>query len=164
MLNLSNTITLLRAPLALLFLVDNTLLRLSALFLAMITDCMDGYIARKTATTSQLGAKLDPLMDKFFVFFVLSIFFMEHKIELWQAFAMITRDFFLCLFALYLSVCHLWSNYKYKSIQWGKISTTLQFFILVALTVGYTFPDFIYILFVVTGSLTFVQLFKTRTS
>src|SRR3990167_7406052 len=131
MLNLSNILTLLRGPLAFLFLIDNALVRLSALSLAMLTDCMDGYIARKTKTTSQLGAKLDPLMDKFFVFFVLSIFFIENKIELWQALAMITRDFFLCLFALYLSFCHLWNNYKYRSIQWGKISTTLQFFILV---------------------------------
>src|SRR3990167_5592178 len=162
MFSLSNILTFLRAPLALLFLVDRVSVRLTALVLAMLTDYMDGYVARKTKTTSQFGAKLDPLMDKFFVFFVLGVFFIENKIELWQALAMITRDFFLCLFALYLSFCHLWNNYKYRSIQWGKISTTIQFFILVGLTANYTFPNLVYILFVLTGTLTFVQLFKTR--
>ena len=164
MLNLSNLLTFLRAPLALVFLSHNVCARLFALLLAMATDYMDGYIARKTKTTSQFGAKLDPLMDKFFVFFVLSILFIEGKIELWQALAMISRDFFLCLFALYLSFCHLWGVYKYGSIRWGKISTTLQFLILISLTLGYTHPSIIYTIFILTGSLAFVQLLQRKPS
>ncbi|MBM3199074.1 MAG: CDP-alcohol phosphatidyltransferase family protein, partial [Chlamydiae bacterium] len=81
MFSLSNVLTFLRAPLALFFLIDSPPLRLLSLLLAMITDYMDGYIARKTRTTSQFGAKLDPLMDKFFVFFVLTVLFLEGKIE-----------------------------------------------------------------------------------
>ena len=162
MFNLSNFLTLLRAPLAFLFLIENIPVRLLALLLAMFTDCMDGYIARRNRTDSQLGAILDPLMDKFFVFFALSILLKEGKIEIWQACAMIARDFFLCLFALYLSLCHLWNNYKYKSIQWGKISTSMQFIILIGLTIGYTFPNFVFILFIFTGSLAFIQLLKVR--
>ncbi len=164
MFTLSNTLSLFRAPLAFLFLIESVPVRLSALFLAMLTDCIDGYIARKTKTASQLGAILDPLMDKFFVFFALTILFTEGKMELWQALAMLTRDFSLCLFALYLSLARLWNNYKYKSIQWGKISTSMQFIILIGLTAGYTFPGYIYILFILTGSLAFIQLFKVRTS
>ncbi len=164
MFTLSNTLSLFRAPLAFLFLVENIPVRLSALFLAMLTDFVDGYIARKTKTTSQLGAILDPLMDKFFVFFALTVLFTESKIELWQGMAMLTRDFSLCLFALYLSLAKLWNNYKYKSIQWGKISTTMQFIILIGLTAGYKFPGYIYILFILTGCLAFIQLFKVRTS
>lgn len=161
--SLSNALTLLRAPLAFCFLSENVSLRISALILAMLTDFMDGYIARKNQTTSQFGAVLDPLMDKFFVFFVLSILFTEDKIKLWQACAMLSRDFFLCLFAIYLSLGKLWNTYKYKSIQWGKISTFLQFILLLGLTVGYTFPNIIFILFIITGSLAFIQLFKLRT-
>lgn len=164
MFTLSNILTLLRAPLALFFLMDNTFLRLSALFLAMFTDCIDGYIARRNQTTSQFGAILDPLMDKFFVFFTLSVLFSEGTIELWQACSMIARDFFLCLFAIYLSLFHLWDNYKYKSIPWGKVSTSLQFIILIGLTAGYTFPNFVFILFILTGSLAFIQLLKLRAS
>lgn len=162
MFNISNILTFLRAPLAFLFLIDRVGVRLIALILAMLTDYMDGYVARKTKTTSQFGAKFDPLMDKFFVFFVLGVLLFEHKIQLWQALAMITRDFFLCVLALYLSLCHLWSKNKYGSIRWGKISTTLQFLVLIGLTVGLSFPSPLYILFILTGSLAFVQLIKAR--
>jgi CDP-diacylglycerol---glycerol-3-phosphate 3-phosphatidyltransferase len=162
--NLSNSLTLSRAPLAFFFLSESVSLRLTALILAMLTDCVDGYVARKTRTTSQLGAVLDPLMDKFFVFFVLIVLFSEGRIELWQSMSMITRDFFLCLFGLYLSIFRLWDNYKYKSIGWGKISTSMQFIILIGLTIGYTFPSFLFTLFILTGSLAFLQLLKLRTS
>lgn len=164
MLTLSNILTLLRAPLAFLLLVDSIPVRLSALFLAMFTDCIDGYIARKNHTASQLGAVLDPIMDKFFVFFALGVFLFEHKILWWQACAMIARDFFLCLFAIYLSIFRLWNNYRYKSIQWGKISTTLQFILLIGLTLGYSFPSLLYLSFIFTGSLAFIQLLQLRAS
>ena len=164
MFTLSNTLTILRAPLAFLFLIESTSIRLTALFLAMFTDCIDGYIARRNQTASQFGAVLDPIMDKFFVFFTLSVLFAEGKIELWQACSMIARDFFLCLFAVYLSLFQLWDNYKYKSIQWGKISTSLQFIILIGITAGYSFPNFVFIIFILTGSLAFIQLLRLRTS
>ncbi len=164
MFTLSNTLTILRAPLAFLFLIESTPIRLLAIFLAMFTDCIDGYIARRNQTASQFGAILDPIMDKFFVFFTLSVLFIEGKIELWQACSMIARDFFLCLFAVYLSFFQLWDNYKYKSIQWGKISTSLQFIILIGLTAGYSFPNFVFIIFILTGSLAFIQLLRLRTS
>jgi CDP-diacylglycerol---glycerol-3-phosphate 3-phosphatidyltransferase len=164
MFTLSNSLTMLRAPLAFLFLMDSIPVRLTALILAMFTDCIDGYIARRNHTVSQFGAVLDPIMDKFFVFFALAILFTEGRIEIWQAGAMIARDFFLCLFAMYLSLFRLWNNYKYKSIQWGKISTSLQFVLLIGLTAGYSSPNFVYILFILTGSFAFVQLLKLRTS
>jgi phosphatidylglycerophosphate synthase len=130
----------------------------------MFTDCLDGYIARKRRTTSQLGAVLDPIMDKFFVFFVLSILFQENQISLWQVCAMLSRDFFLCIFALYLSLFHLWDNYKYKSIWWGKINTSLQFFLLMGLTLGFSIPSAVYTLFILTGCLAFIQLLKLRSA
>ena len=64
----SNTLSLLRAPLALLFLVEKPYLRLIAILLAMLTDSFDGYLARRSSSVTQLGTILDPAMDKFFVF------------------------------------------------------------------------------------------------
>lgn len=162
MLSLSNTLSLLRAPLAFLLLVDSIFVRITAIFLAMCTDCLDGYLARKRHTTSQLGAVLDPAMDKFFVYFALILFLSEQKLQIWQACSMISRDFFLCLFALYLSCFHRWKSHKYRSIRWGKVSTSLQFFSLMALAAGFQIPNFIFMIFIGAGILAFIELFRVR--
>jgi phosphatidylglycerophosphate synthase len=162
MLSLSNTLSLLRAPLAFFLLIDSMALRITAIFLAMCTDCLDGYLARKRRTTSQLGAILDPAMDKFFVYFALVLFLSEQKLFLWQACAMISRDFFLCLFAVYLSCFKRWKSHKYRSIRWGKVSTSLQFVSLMALAAGFTIPNFIFFIFIGAGVLAFIELFRVR--
>jgi len=158
MLSLSNGLSFLRAPLALLFLTDNVVLRVIAIVLAMITDSIDGYFARRYRSASQFGAILDPAMDKFFVFFALGVLFFEQRLELWQACSMISRDFFLCVFGIYLSIAGKWSAYEYKSIRWGKVTTALQFFVLIGLTVGFKFPSYLFLLFVLLGALAFIEL------
>src|ERR1700722_284961 len=116
MLSLSNGLSFLRAPLALLFLVDSITWRVTAIILAMITDSIDGYLARRYRSASQFGAILDPAMDKFFVFFGLGVLLMENRLELWQAGAMLSRDFFLCVFAIYLSLKGNLQAYQYRAI------------------------------------------------
>ncbi|MGH2612878.1 MAG: CDP-alcohol phosphatidyltransferase family protein [Rhabdochlamydiaceae bacterium] len=162
MFSLSNSLSLLRAPLALLFLVENPTLRLMAILLAMLTDSVDGYLARKSKTTSRFGAVLDPAMDKFFVFFVLGILFTEGKIEIWQVLMMVSRDFALCLFGLYLSLSGLWQTYEFRSIRWGKITTALQFFVLVGVTLGYTISTYFYYSFIVFALFGLYELFQFK--
>jgi len=160
MLSLSNALSLLRAPLALLFLVEKPLLRLIAIILAMLTDSIDGYLARRSRSVTQLGAILDPTMDKFFVFFALGVLLLEGRLETWQACSMISRDFFLCLFAIYLAIAGKWHAYEFRSIRWGKVTTALQFFILIGLSLEIPFPWQVYTLFVISGCLAFIELFK----
>lgn len=162
MFNLSNSLSLLRAPLALVFLVESPTLRLMAILLAMLTDSIDGYLARKTKTTSRFGAVLDPAMDKFFVFFALGVLFMESKIEIWQVLMMVSRDFALCLFGLYLSLSGLWQTYEFRAIRWGKITTALQFFVLVGVTLGYTMPVYLFYAFVAFALFGLYELFQFK--
>ena len=162
MLSISNALSLLRAPLAFALLINSIPVRLSVIFLAICSDCLDGYLARKNRTASQFGAILDPAMDKLFVYFSLILFLVEGKIEIWKAAAMISRDFFLCLFAFYLSSFKLWNNYKYKSVLWGKISTSMQFVSLLLITLNWSIPPFVFALFIATGFLAFVELFKIK--
>ncbi len=162
MLSLSNGLSFLRAPLALLFLSDNAGLRVLAIVLAMFTDSIDGYLARRYRSTSQFGAILDPAMDKFFVLFALGVFLLEGKVEVWQACAMISRDFFLCFFGIYLSLSGHWQAYQCKAIRWGKITTALQFFVLIALTLHYTLSWYLYGLFILFGALAFIELCQIR--
>lgn len=162
MLSLSNSLSFLRAPLAFLFLVENTTFRIIAILLAMFTDSIDGYLARRRKSVTRFGAILDPAMDKFFVFFALTVLFYEGRLELWQSCAMISRDFFLCLFGLYLSISGDWQNYQFTSIRWGKVTTALQFLVLVGLTLGIRFKYYLYGIFILFGLLAFIELCQLK--
>ncbi len=164
MLNLSNSLSLLRAPLAFFFLFENTTLRLVAIILAMITDSIDGYLARRTHSVSRFGAILDPAMDKFFVIFALCIFLSEGRLHSWEVCAMISRDFALCLFGIYLSVSGYWQSYEFRSIRWGKITTALQFLILIGLTFQILFPWYLYSAFILFAILAFIELLQFKKS
>ena len=161
MLTLSNCLSFARAPLALLFLIENTTLRVVAIVLAMITDSIDGYVARKSKSITRFGAILDPTMDKFFVIFVLAVLFFENQISLLNAGAMIARDFALCIFWVYLLVSKKWRHYQCHAVRWGKITTAFQFLVLIGLTVGLSFPWYVYSFFIVSGCLTFLELCLT---
>ena len=160
MFSLSNGVSLLRAPLALLFLSHSIALRLVAIVLAMFTDALDGFLARRLRSTTQLGAVLDPAMDKLFVFIALSVLLIENQFEPWQAAAMITRDVFLCIFAIYLKISGKWRAYQFRSIRWGKATTFLQFLVLISLTLKIHVPSAAYFIFILFGLLAFVELFQ----
>ncbi len=162
MINLSNSLSLLRAPLAFIFLLESPTFRLMSILLAMLTDSIDGYVARRSKTTSRFGAVLDPAMDKFFVFFTLGVLFAEQRIELWQALTMVSRDFALCLFGLYLSLSGLWQTYQFRSIRWGKIATALQFLVLVAVTLGYPVSPLFFYVFIILALLGLYELFQFK--
>ena len=57
MLTLSNCLTLLRAPLAFLLLIENVTVRVMAVVLAILTDCIDGYIAFGAIAMSPASAR-----------------------------------------------------------------------------------------------------------
>ncbi len=158
MITLSNTLSVVRIPLALLFFWQNVYIRIIAIVLAMFTDSVDGYFARKYKSASKFGAFLDPAMDKFFVYIVLAILLLEKQILLWQAFAMISRDFALVIFALYLGVTKKWASYEVKAVRWGKITTAMQFCVLIGITLKLVFSWYIFSLFIVLGVLAFIEL------
>ena len=158
-LTISNCLTALRLPLALLFFVQNTVFRLIVVFLAMVSDSIDGYVARKRKSASHFGAILDPAMDKFFVYCVLGILYMENRILLWELFAALSRDAALCIYGLFVSIAHGWSKVVLRPIRWGKITTAMQFLMLLALAVGFSLPPYLYALFIIIGGLVLLELF-----
>lgn len=160
MITLSNALTLLRLPAAFLFLVDSVGVRLGAIALAMASDALDGYFARKNKTVSQLGTILDPIMDKFFAFFALGILVVTGQMPWWAMMCMISRDFFLFLLGLYVTIKKGWERYVFKSIFWGKLTTAAQLVVLILVVARVVVPWYIYIGFIPLGLLTALGLLK----
>jgi CDP-diacylglycerol---glycerol-3-phosphate 3-phosphatidyltransferase len=158
-LTFSNFLSILRGPLAFLFIVDNVFFRSLAIVLAMATDSLDGYLARRYRMTSQIGAFLDPLMDKFFVFFSVGVLLLDGNLQLLDALAFFSRDFAVLFFGLYLTLRGTWTNFRFRSIWSGKITTTLQFCVLLGLTFHFLMPIYIFWSFIALGVLALFELY-----
>src|SRR5438477_4957735 len=59
---------------------------------AVVSDLLDGFIARKFHLTSRLGAALDPVADKLNMFVATVVLAMHDLLPLWLAVAIILRD------------------------------------------------------------------------
>ena len=162
MFTLPNFITLLRFPLALAFLQENVFIRAMALLLAMLSDALDGYIARRYGQISRFGTFIDPLADKLFVLFALGIFLSEKRLMPWEAVTMLCRDFSVLIFGIYLALKGTFSKYQFRAIWTGKVMTALQFSVLLGLVFHVNFPSFVYFLFIIIGFSAFIELYLER--
>ncbi|PCI76083.1 CDP-diacylglycerol--glycerol-3-phosphate 3-phosphatidyltransferase [Candidatus Aerophobetes bacterium] len=156
---LPNIISMLRFPLALLFVIDNTAFRVGVLVATMFTDCLDGFLARRHGTISQWGIILDPIMDKLFVYIAISVLFFKSYLLPWEMLTMLSRDVSLFIFLVYLLLSKKWKTFEFRSLRWGKLTTAAQFLVLILLTVGQTIPIYVYYLFVLFGGFALVELF-----
>ena len=166
--NPSNLLSLARGPLAILFIINNVTFRSLLIILAMFTDGIDGFVARKCKSTTRLGTVLDPLMDKFFVLIVLLVFYYENRLHTWQMAAMMSRDLSIALFIVCLLIRNRWKNYKYtwehynyRSLIFGKATTAMQFLTIFFMSMGYSFPIALFYLFYLCGGLVLIELFLT---
>ena len=159
---LPNLLSLLRFPAALLFLQDDPWFRLIAIFTAMLTDFFDGFFARRYGVVNKLGTYLDPLTDKFFVLFVLGIFLYEHRLTPYEILFFLCRDISVIFYGIYLLLTGRFTSYKVQAIWSGKITTTLQFLFLIALTFEGTLPSYAYAALCCLGILTLFELFYTE--
>jgi CDP-diacylglycerol--glycerol-3-phosphate 3-phosphatidyltransferase len=161
MFTLSNVLSFLRAPLAFLFIINRVDVRAVVVIAAMLTDGIDGYLARRYKFTTRFGAILDPLMDKFFVLVILTILFSEARIQSFELIALLSRDVSLFIFALYLGIVRKWKGYNYRSMLWGKVTTALQFPVLFLLAINIYVPPFFFLLFYAFGLCMLFELFFT---
>ena len=162
MTTLPNFLSLLRIPLAFAFLQNNLILRALAILAAMATDFFDGFLARRYKSQSRIGTTLDPLTDKFFVLFALASFLYEGNISPIQVICMLSRDIALFLFGSYLLFSCKWKHYEFQAIWCGKITTTLQLFVLLGLTFHLPIPFFLYLAFIVLGIFSLGELYLQK--
>jgi len=161
MLTLSNTISLLRGPLALLFFFQSVKIRIAAIIAAMISDWIDGYLARKFKSETFLGKVLDPVMDKFFVFFVLAILTYQSTITPFQLLAFLSRDFAIILYWLTTLVILGPSKLVYFPAYASKVTTLLQFVTLLSVVLLFQPPMAVFYLFIALAPIVYIELMIT---
>ncbi len=150
LLNPANLISLSRVPILLLMMIyyQNVVVFIVLLTLAMITDGLDGYVARKMGTT-KFGAFIDPVMDKIFVGGLLIFLVFASGFSIVYLTLLLLRDIYMILvvvmFAFHEDRGVLQHNIK---ARWpGKLTTVGQFVALLWLVLG--FPMFEYLVYIV---------------
>ena len=61
-------------------------------FIAIFTDFLDGYLARKLNQVTELGKILDPVADKIAITAIALFLFFRHEFPLWLILLIIIRD------------------------------------------------------------------------
>jgi CDP-diacylglycerol---glycerol-3-phosphate 3-phosphatidyltransferase len=159
MLTIPNILSILRFPLAILFIYDNMVVRALALALAALSDFLDGYIARRYNQTSRIGTVLDPIADKAFVVTALSMFLINGQISIFEACAMLCRDFSVIFFGFYLVLSGNFQKYHFRSIWSGKLTTTAQLLFLAGLTFQMPIHSSSYSVFIFLGGTALIELY-----
>lgn len=100
--NLPNKLTLARIILspvfAILFSINNRHAKLIAVFVffvAVLTDALDGYLARKNGWHTGFGKFMDPLADKILTSTALICFVATDYVKAWMVMAIIGREFLI---------------------------------------------------------------------
>jgi phosphatidylglycerophosphate synthase len=94
-LTVSNLLSLSRIPLGVMFLLTSDARVLAGVVIAgALTDLLDGFIARVSRTTSEVGILLDPFCDKIFVLLGVVSFLPGGQLD-WAGFViLVLRDVF----------------------------------------------------------------------
>ncbi len=103
---------------------------LSLFLFAVVSDVIDGYIARTRHQKTKAGAILDPLADKlllisaFICLMIKSEYFGRVQFPLWLVVAVISRDVILLLGAMLIYIIH--GKLNITPSRWGKLNTFFQ--------------------------------------
>lgn len=128
MFNLPNLFTLARlllAPFVAADILHNRYARaIILLFVAGFTDVIDGFLARRTKTTTPVGAYFDPIADKVLLSVVYISLGLAGAMPWWMVAVVFGRDVLILAMAAYGLL--FTTVRKFPPSVWGKISTFFQ--------------------------------------
>lgn len=119
--NILTSIRIISIPfIIVLFAINKIELAIIIAIITAITDCFDGYIARRFNVTSDFGAKLDAVSDKFFAGGLLITLSIKYHLLIISVFL----ELIICIINLIL----YFKNKHPKTIFIGKVKTWFLFF------------------------------------
>ena len=149
--NLPNTLSLSRIVLAVLFPFARTPTpQVVLIVLAAASDFLDGWIARARHTASKWGALLDPITDRVFVIVALATYLFIGAFTTGEYFTMIARDLATAIGFLVARVVPSLQKVTFKARWAGKITTTVQLLVLLAVPLA---PKLVHPLVIAVGVL-----------
>ena len=115
----------------------------SLFFVSSLTDYFDGYIARKYAIESELGAFLDLIADKILVIAILVwlVFIFANQALTIISILIILREIIITSFRYYL-VSNNADPELIKANKYGKLKTAFQFFSILLLILSPALSNF----------------------
>ena len=139
--NLPNRITLSRLLLAIVFFVLLSHryfnVALAIFFVAVVTDWLDGYLARKWDLSTDLGRIVDPFVDKVIICgaFIIFIHIAKDVIAPWMVIVIVAREFFVSSIRGFSES----KGVKFASNIWGKTKMVIQSWTICALILYYAY-------------------------
>jgi phosphatidylglycerophosphate synthase len=132
-LDLPNMLSMSRVALAVAFPFARTPLPQAVLIaLAAASDFFDGWFARARHTASKWGALLDPITDRVFVIVALATYVFIGALTTGEYFTMIMRDLATAIGFLVARFVPSLKRVTFKARLAGKITTTVQLLVLLA--------------------------------
>ena len=156
--HLPNSLTLLRLVLAFVFPFAPEQYRLAIVIAALATEYLDGALSRWFNLQTPLGALLDPVADKCFVFSVAVVMFVETDITWWQFLLFGARDITVFCGASFIAWEKNWrAFFNVVPRIFGKIATVCQFLVFLSFVGLNMIPDWLLALAIVISILSAVD-------
>ncbi len=137
-------------------------LALAIFILGVISDGLDGFIARKAKLQSKAGLILDPLGDKLLLMsafiFLSPMSKLVLKFPLWVSFIVISRDVIIIIGAVVIYMVK--QSLDVHPTKWGKLTTIFQMLSVVCVLMQYKPAVFIWwiaVIFTIVSGIDYVK-------
>jgi phosphatidylglycerophosphate synthase len=115
--------------------------RTGLLSVALATEFLDGFLARRFGWASRSGQLLDPIADKLLFAVVVGVFLAEERLTWLELAAVSVREAGVLIGVTWIAVHGRWKYFHaMKAERLGKITTALQYAVFFVVAFGHPIP------------------------